>query len=123
MAYDEMLAGRVNDILTSQKVRFSEKKMFGGVAFMVNDKMCVGVLKQDLMVRFDPELEEKVLAKHGAREMDFTRRPMRGYVFVDPTGTDTSARLRAWIDLALSFNPKAKRSAKKKTMRTPRRRS
>jgi len=121
MAYDETLAARVHDVLTAQKVRFKEKKMFGGVAFMVKDKMCVGVLKQDLMVRFDPELEEKVLAKKGAREMDFTKRPMKGYAFVDPSGTDTSARLRGWIDLALSFNPKAKRSVKKTTRATRRR--
>ncbi len=110
MAYDEMLAERVKDVLVAQKVRFREKKMFGGVAFMVKDKMCVGVLKHDLMVRFDPEQQEKALARTGAREMDFTGRPMKGYAFIDPRGTDTTARLRSWVSLALAFDPKAKRS-------------
>ena len=121
MAYDEALEQRIIDILTAHRVRFATKKMFGGVAFMVKDKMCVGVLKQDLMVRFDPDVQEKVLSRKGAREMDFTKRPMKGYAFVDPTGTDTTTRLRSWIELALAFNPKAKKAPKRKTRPTRKR--
>ena len=113
MSYNPTLVERISNILTGQNVRFTTKNMFGGVAFMVRNKMCLGVTNDDLMVRFDPDLEETALGKKGAREMDFTGRPMKGYVFVDPTGTDTIARLRYWVDLALAFNPQAKRSKKR----------
>lgn len=114
MAFDERLAERVAILLSDATERFAEKKMFGGVAFMVRKKMCLGVVKDDLMVRFDPALQEEVIARPGAREMDFTRRPMKGFVFVSPDGTNSTARLRGWVALALSFNPKAKRSRARK---------
>jgi len=123
MSYDPTLVDRISNVLTAQNVRFSTKKMFGGVAFMVRSKMCLGVTNDDLMVRFDPELEEAALGRKGAREMDFTGRPMKGYVFVDPTGTDTAARLRYWIDLALDYNPRAKQSKKRSSPRPKARRS
>ncbi len=110
MAYDEMLSARTADVLIGQNVRFTEKKMFGGVAFMVRKKMCVGVLNQDLMVRIDPEIHDTELIRKGARDMDFTGRPMRGYLFVGPEGTRTSAQLRRWIVLALDYNPRARAS-------------
>ena len=113
MAYDEMLAERVSDILHAGNVSFKTRKMFGGVAYMVKGKMCVGVLQQDLMVRLDPEIYEKALFRKGAREMNFTGRPMKGFVFIDPTGTNTTTRLKNWINLALQYNPKAPVSKKK----------
>jgi len=113
MAYDVELAKRVTDILMVRDVRFKAKKMFGGVAYMVKNKMCVGVLRQDLMVRLDPDEYEKALSRIGAREMNFTGRPMKGFVFVDPAGTKTTTRLKYWIDLALVYNPKARASNKR----------
>jgi TfoX/Sxy family transcriptional regulator of competence genes len=76
--------------------------------------MCVGIIKDNLMARIDPEIYEEALQKEGCREMDFTKRPMKGYVYVDPVATDMDEQLEYWIQLALDFNPKAKSSKKKK---------
>lgn len=113
MAYDEILANRVREIL-SPLGKVEEKKMMGGLTFMVNDKMCVGILKDNLMVRIDPDIYEKVLERRGCREMDFTGRPMRGFVFVDPEGTNTKKDLNNWLGLALEYNKKARPSKRKK---------
>ena len=115
MAYNEHLAGRVKQILDSRHVKFTEKKMFGGLCFLVDDKMLMGVEKQRLMVRIDPEDEVGAFKKKGTKPMDFTGRVMKGYVFVDDTVVDLDKDLSYWIDLALKYNPKAKKS-KKKTM-------
>jgi TfoX/Sxy family transcriptional regulator of competence genes len=103
-------------------VPYLDKKMFGGLAFMVRNKMCVGVIRQDLMVRIDPALYEKSLLRKGAREMTFTGRPMKGFIFVGPEGTSTSTQLRSWVTLALEFNPRAV-SSKKRTVQKKGRRS
>lgn len=115
MAYDLYLAERIKQVLESQKVNFYEKKMFGGSVFMVDDKMCIGVVKDHLMARVNPENEEELLAKEGARPMDFTGRPMKGYVYVSPEGIDMSDDLEFWINECLKFNPLAKASKKRST--------
>ena len=112
MAYDEKLAGRVRELLSSKR-NVAEKKMMGGLTFMVNNKMCVGILKDELMARIDPEVYESVLERKGCREMDFTGRPMKGFVFVDPEGTKSKKDLEYWLNLALDFNERAKTSRKK----------
>ena len=114
MAYNENLADRVREILVDQK-NVEEKKMFGGVAFMVNDKMCIGIVKDDLMARIDPEIYVEVMEKHGCREMDFTGRPMKGFVMISPEGTTRQKDLEYWIQLALEFNKKAKSSKSKRS--------
>ena len=86
MTYNEKLAERIREILVSQN-KVEEKKMMGGLTFMVNGKMCVGILKNDLMVRIAPEVYETTLQKDGCREMNFTGRPMKGFVFVSPERT------------------------------------
>ena len=113
MAYDEKLAERVKKVLIHQKT-VEEKKMMGGLTFMVNGKMCVGVLKDELMARIDPEVYETALRKKGCREMNFTGKPMKGFVFVSPEGTNNKKDLDYWINLALDFNKKAKASKKRK---------
>lgn len=113
MAYDEPLANRVRTILKRQK-KVEEKKMMGGLTFMVNGKMCVGVLQDDLMARVDPQVYELALQKKGCREMNFTGKPMKGFVFIGPEGTERKVDLDYWLDLALDFNKKAKASKKKK---------
>jgi len=113
MAYDEILANRVREILSPLR-KVEEKKMMGGLTFMVNDKMCVGILGDNLMTRIDPDIYEKVLERGGCREMDFTGRPMRGFVFVDPEGTKTKKDLNYWLGLALEYNKKARPSKRKK---------
>ena len=100
--------------LKDKGIAFSEKEMMGGLACMVNDKMCVGVIDDRMMARLDPEVYEEALTKKGCRPMDFTGRPMRGWVYIDPSGTDLDKDLNYWVQLALDFNPKAKSSKKNK---------
>lgn len=111
MAFDEKLAQRVRRLLVGQKT-VEEKKMMGGLTFMVNGKMCLGVLKDDLMARIDPGVYETALSQKGCREMTFTGKPMKGFVLVGSTGTASEKDLTDWIDLALDFNPRAKASKK-----------
>jgi TfoX/Sxy family transcriptional regulator of competence genes len=113
MAYNEHLANRTRELFYTKKSA-KEKKMMGGLTFMVNDKMCIGILNDDLMARIDPEFYEFALEKRGCREMDFTGRPMKGFVFVGPEGTKSKMDLEYWVNLALDFNKKAKSSKKKK---------
>ncbi|MCB1023543.1 MAG: TfoX/Sxy family protein [Acidobacteria bacterium] len=114
MAYSETLAIRLRDHFSSNGVTFEEKKMMGGLCFMVDDKMCVGVMSEDLMLRTDPEIYQELIAKDGARPMDFTGRPMKGFIFVEEDALRSPAQLKYWIDLALEFNPRARSSKKKK---------
>jgi TfoX/Sxy family transcriptional regulator of competence genes len=112
MAYNEQLAVRVRGDFRRRKVAFTEKPMMGGLCFLVHDKMCVGVEKDRLMVRLDPEFYDEALTREGCVPMDFTGRPMRGFVFVHAAGYSTDGALASWIDAALEFNPKAKSSKK-----------
>jgi len=112
MAYDIHLADRINQVLKRKKVAFIEKKMMGGLTYMVNEKMCVGIIKENLMVRVDPEKQDLLLKEPGCRMMDFTKRPMKGFLYVEPIGIDMDSDLEKWIQLALDFNPKAKKSKK-----------
>lgn len=114
MAYSEILADRVRTMLENKSIAFEEKKMMGGLSFMVNEKMCVGVVKDTLMARIDPENYESALAKKGAREMDFTGRPMRGFLFIDEEGTTNDSDLAYWVRQCLDYNPKAKSSKKRR---------
>ena len=114
MAYDENLAERIRVSFQQKQVLFVEKKMMGGLCFMVNDKMCVGIVKNMLMARIGPEVYEKALLKEGCKEMTFTGKPMKGYVFVEPTAIDMDNDLDDWLKLSLDYNPKAKASKKKR---------
>ena len=102
MAYDEALAERVRPLL-AHRDDVREQKMFGGLAFMVGDKMCVGITNDDLMVRLGASDYEVALKRPHARPMDFTGRPMKGFVFVAPDGVKTKRQLQMWIDLALAY--------------------
>ena len=113
MAYNEFLADRIRQALDTNKVSYHELNMMGGLCFMVDDKMCIGVVKDDLMARIDPEDEADAIEKPGARPMDFTGKRMKGYVFVDPEGWDMDEDLDYWVEQCLEFNPRAKSSKKK----------
>ena len=115
MAYNEKLADMTRELIALTHKKVTEKAMFGGLCFMVNDKMCVGVEKERLMVRMDPAKYAEVLEKDGCRPMDFTGRVMKGYVFVDIEVLTTKKKLNYWIQLALAYNKIAKASKKKKT--------
>jgi len=112
MAYDEKLADRIREKLSALR-NVEEKKMMGGLTFMYNNKMCVGIIKDELMCRIDPEFHEKAIKKPGCRTMDFTNRPMIGYVLINQDGIKSKIDFDYWIDLALEFNKHAKSSKKK----------
>jgi TfoX/Sxy family transcriptional regulator of competence genes len=113
MAYNEHLADRIKHILDAKKIKHTEKKMFGGLCYMVDDKMLIGVEKERLMARIDPEDEPKALKRKGAKPMDFTGRVMKGFLFIDEKGFDMDDDLEYWVSLCLKYNPKAKSSKKK----------
>ena len=113
MAYDLHLANRIRERLAAMP-KIEEKEMMGGLTFMVNDKMCIGVVKDEMMCRIDPEFHDTAIEMIGCRTMDFTNRPMKGYVLIDSTGMRTTKDFEFWINLALEFNDKAKSSKKKK---------
>src|SRR5918995_4683218 len=100
MAYDEHLAARVRALL-ADRTDVVERKMFGGLTFMVSGRMCCGVNRDELIVRLDPEREEKALARPHARPMDFAGRPMRGFVTVRPEGLEGD-RLEQWVQDAVA---------------------
>ncbi|MEO6668967.1 MAG: TfoX/Sxy family protein [Ferruginibacter sp.] len=113
MAYDEKIAKRVRELISISTKRIEEKKMFGGLCFMVNGKMCVGVESERLMLRLDPEKYEDLMEKDGCKPMDFTGKVMKGYVFVDISVLNTKTKLAYWLNLALEYNKIAKASKKK----------
>lgn len=114
MAYNEQLADRVRELISQTHSITEEKKMFGGLCFMVSHKMCVGVEQERLMVRFDPNLHEDVMEKEGCSPMDFTGKVMKGYAFVDIHSLNTQKKLGYWISLALDYNAIAKPSKNKR---------
>jgi hypothetical protein len=102
MAYDEGLAERIR-LANGDRPAVTEKKMFGGLAFMLNDYMFCGVTDDLLMARVGPDNYSTALAKAHVRDMDFTGRPMRGYVFVEPQGLESDDDLQYWVDLCAQF--------------------
>ena len=114
MAVIEFLADRIRNYLLDNYIEFFEKRMFGGLTFMVDNKMCVGLIKDKMMTRIGPDVYEIALLKEGCSEMIFTGKPIIGYVFLNDEATDLDKDLEYWIQLALDFNPLAKASKKKK---------
>ncbi|HKY14117.1 MAG TPA: TfoX/Sxy family protein [Microthrixaceae bacterium] len=102
MAYSEELAERIRD-LTAAEPELAERKMFGGLCFMVNGNMCVGIVGDELMVRVGPDQHAAILAEPHVREMDFTGRPSRSMVFVEPAGIASDEDLDTWVRRALVF--------------------
>lgn len=117
MAYDTGLARRIREIVARRK-GITEREMFGGIAFMVDEKMFVGVIGDDLMARVGPDADAEALARPHVRPMDFSGRPMKGYVYVAPKGVAAAAALREWVDacarFAASLPAKKPRKPKKK---------
>lgn len=103
MSYDEGLAERLRDLLTEHPGT-GEKKMFGGLAFMYRGHMLVGILGDSLMARVGPAEYADALKRPHVREMDFTGKPMKGYVYVDPAGIESDSDLGKWVELCLRFN-------------------
>lgn len=103
MAYDEGMAERIRYFLQDHP-DVDERKMFGGLCLMVRGHMCLGVESENLMVRVGPEQYEEALQRPHARKMDFTGKPLKGFIYVAPEGFDADEDLQAWVDLALAFN-------------------
>jgi len=100
--YDEGLAERVRELL-DERPDLSERKMFGGIGFMLGGNMCCGVLGHELVVRLGPEDGDAALAEPHVRAFDFTGRPMKGFVLVGPGATETDDGLDAWVSRAEAF--------------------
>ena len=104
MAYNESLADRVRRLMAREaRAGITERKMFGGICFMLRGRMVCGVLGDDLVVRVGPGEYERALEKPHARAMDFTGPPLRGFVYVGPGGVRTGAALATWARRALAF--------------------
>lgn len=114
MPYDDNLADRVREYLSKMEdFHIVEKKMFGGLAFMVNDKMCINVGEQQLMCRFDPELTEQLSERTGFSPMIMNGKEYKGYCYVDFAGYKTKKDFEFWINLCLDYNDKAVSSKKR----------
>lgn len=114
MAYDEALAEKVKTYLTNyQEMKVEEKKMFGGIAFLVNGKMCINVTDTNLMCRFDPALQQEISARTGFEPMVMRGRLLDGYCYVRPEGFETTKDFDFWMKLCLDYNPLARPSGKR----------
>lgn len=114
MPYSESLASRLRKRL-SKEPEVEEKAMMGGLVFMVNDKMCLCVLEDSMMVRVDPADVPELLRRPGASPMAFTGRTMKSFVVVSPEGHEAKSDFETWVNLALEYNRVAKRSKRKST--------
>jgi len=114
MAYDQALANRVKAALGSAQ-RIEEKRMFGGLTFMVQGKMCVSVGKERIMCRIDPAVHDTALHRPGCRTVLMKGREYRGFVYVDARDLRTRGALEYWVRLALDYNDKAGTSSAKGT--------
>ena len=118
MAYSELIVQRIRDYFQSVGIRFTEKKMFSGVCFMVDEKMCCGTHVDKasgdnfLLCRIGEDAYQKAIKKEHVIPMEFTGKAMKGYVFVKEAGFQTSKDLQQWLRLCLEFNPQAKSSKK-----------
>jgi TfoX/Sxy family transcriptional regulator of competence genes len=115
MAYDEALAQRIRDLLNGPDVE--ERKMFGGLTFLVGGRMCCGVQDTDLMVRVPKEGHAQALRQPHVRPMDFTGRSLKGFVYVSDTGTKSAAALRRWVTLGREVATQAATPAARATRR------
>ena len=115
MAYDTQLANKIRELLSDKReIKVEEKQLFGGLAFMVNGKMCINVSGDNLMCRFDPALQDVISEMPGFQPMIMKEKEMNGYCYVNPSGFKSNKELMYWINLCLDHNPKARSSKKKK---------
>ncbi|MDH3376922.1 MAG: TfoX/Sxy family protein [Gammaproteobacteria bacterium] len=102
MAYDEGVAQRLREEF-ADRIDVAEKKMFGGIAFMLSGNMCCGVIGETLMARVGAEQYEKALSQSHVREMDFTGKPLTGFVYVEPEGFESDTELQRWVSACENF--------------------
>ena len=115
MPYDTNLADRIREYLIKfPNLKIEEKKMFRGLSFMVNDKMCVNVSGENLMCRFDPSLQEDIAERNGFQPMIMKGKELKGYCYVNPIGFKSKKDFEYWVNLCLDYNERAKSSKKVK---------
>ena len=113
MAYSEELADRVRQYLMNfPALEIAEKKMFGGLAFMVNGKMCINVGDNKLMCRFDPEIDEEIALKSGYEKLFMRGNQYKGYCYVSPDGFQSDVDFGFWMNVCLDYNDRARSSKK-----------
>ena len=113
MAYDKKLADRIREyLLQFPKLKIEEKKMFRGLAFMINGKMCINVSGENLMCRFDPNLTNSIAERNGFLPMTMKGKEYKGYCYVEPRGFKKKKDFEYWIKLCLDYNERAKASKK-----------
>jgi len=112
MAINEKLTSRVRELLADVD-KVEEKKMFSGIAFMVDDKLCIAVRNDNIMLRIDPAIHDQLVEKNGCSSMIMKGKDLNGYVVVDESVLNSKKELNHWIKLALDYNPQAKSSKKK----------
>lgn len=113
MAYNEQLADRIRERFADFN-NVEEKNMMGGYTIMYNGKMCVGIFRDELMCRIDPDMQEQLLERGHCRVMEMGGKAMQGYLLVEEAGMRSKKDFDFWINQCISFNPKAKASKKKK---------
>ncbi len=114
MAYDLNLAQKVSEYLRNiPNIEVQEQKMYGGLVFMINGKMCVNIVENKLMCRFDPQQQDEIKQRKGYQKLLMGGKEYTGYCYVEEEGYETEESFAYWIDLCLAFNPKAKSSKKK----------
>jgi len=113
MAYNEKLTAKIRDAL-AHVPNVEEKKMFRGVTFMVNDKMCITAGDNKIMCRIDPSVHEQALKRKGCETVKMKGREYKGFVYVSEEGMKTKKDLDYWVQLSLEFSKRAKSSKKKK---------
>jgi TfoX/Sxy family transcriptional regulator of competence genes len=101
---NELLVNRIRTILSGHEVTAREQRMFGGIAFMVDDRFAIGTMKDDLVVRIGKEAAEDALTRPGVRAMDFTRRPMPGWIYVSTSVLDEDAALAEWVRMGVAYS-------------------
>lgn len=104
---------RIADILIAKGITYEQKKMFGGLCFMVNEKMLIGTYKGGIMARIDPAEADDLVKRTGASQMIHGGRPMVGYLMIEPMGYELDAEMEFWVEKCLEYNPKVKASKKK----------
>ncbi len=114
MAFNQKIANTVRELIAEAgEENVEEKKMFGGLCFMVNDKICVAIKKDKILVRLDPELYDEAMEQEGCTPMAHSGKTMKGYLFVSDEFLPSKKEIAHWVKLALDFNPVAKSSKNK----------
>ncbi len=114
MSVNEKLTNRVRECLSGAD-KVTEKKMFSGIAFLVDEKLCIAVRNDNIMLRIDPSLHDELVEKEGCSPMIMRGKDLKGYVVVNERVLNSKKQMQYWVRLSLTYNPVAQKSKKKKS--------